>query len=94
MAGKTDKRHIRRKKVTKENELTQEMVSRIVSLHELGMPPEAIRLSLYETCHANVSFRLINRATNKIDHLVEEWLNRLRRSIAGSETKISGKYAG
>jgi hypothetical protein len=81
MVQKTNKSHIHRKRVTKENYLTQEMVSRILMLHELGIPPEAIRLNLYETCHAEVPFRLIKGTTDKLDCLVEEWLNRLRRSI-------------
>jgi len=81
MIQKTNKSHIHRKRVTKENYLTQEMISRILMLHELGIPPEAIRLNLYETCHTKVPFRLIKRTTDKLDRLIEEWLNRLRRSI-------------
>jgi len=51
-------------------------------LHELGIPPEAIRLNLYQTCHAKVPFHLIKGTTDKLDYLVEEWLNRLRRIVA------------
>jgi hypothetical protein len=82
MVQKTNENHIRRTRVTKENDLTQEMVFQILMLHELGIPPEAIRLNLYEICHAKVPCRLINRTTNKMDCLMEEWLNRIRRSIS------------
>jgi len=84
MVQKTNKSHINRKKVAKENDLTQEIVSRILTLHELGISPEAIRQDIYETCHAKVSLSMINRTTNKMDCLVEEWLNRLGRSIGAS----------
>jgi transposase-like protein len=72
---------IRRKKVTKEDDLTQEMISQILLLHESGVAPKAIQLNLHETCHANVSSRLINRTTDKMDCLVEDWLKRLKGSI-------------
>jgi len=86
MVQKTDESPMHQKRVTKEHDLTHEMVSRILMLHELGIPPKAIRLNLYETCHAKVPFRLINRTTDKMDCLVEEWLNRLRRSIGEEVT--------
>jgi hypothetical protein len=72
---------IHRKKVTKEDDLTQEMISQILLLHESGVAPEAIQLDLYETCHAQVSSRLINRTTGKMDCLVEDWLKRLKDGI-------------
>jgi len=81
MVQKTNKSRIHRKKVTKENDLTQEMISRILMLHELGVPPEAMRLDLCETCHAKVPFRFISMTTDKMDSPVEEWLNRMRNSI-------------
>jgi len=36
MVQKTDESHIHRKRVTKENDLTRKMVSRILMLHECG----------------------------------------------------------
>jgi len=82
MIQKMDKSHTHRKRITKKHDLTQEMISRILMLHELGIPPETIRLNLSETCHAKIPFRLIKRTTDKMDRLIEEWLNRLRRSIS------------
>jgi hypothetical protein len=87
MVQKTNKKPIHRKRVIKENDLTQKIVSRILMLHELGIPAEAIRLDIYETCHAKVSICLINRITVKTDCLVEEWLNRMKRSI-GAENYV------
>jgi len=81
MVQKTDESHIHRKKVTKEHDLNWEMVSQILMLHGLRILPEAIRLNLYGTCHAKIPLRLINRTTDKMDCLVEEWLNHLMRSI-------------
>jgi hypothetical protein len=59
--------YIHRKKVTKEHDVTQKILSRILMLHESGIPPEAIRLNLYETCQVKVSLRLINRAVGKME---------------------------
>jgi hypothetical protein len=81
MAQKREENHIHRKKVSNENDLPQEIASQILSLHELGILPAAIRINLSEICHAKVSLRLINRTVNKMDYLIEEWLNRLKRSI-------------
>jgi len=85
MVQKTNKNHIRLKRTAKENDLTQEMVYRILMLHELGISPEAIRQDVFETCHAKVSLSLINKTTNKMNYLVDEWLNRLRRGIGASD---------
>jgi hypothetical protein len=63
------------------NELPQDMVFRILLLHELGLPQEAIRINLYEVWRVKVSLALINGITDKVDRLVDEWLNRLRCSI-------------
>jgi len=59
--------------------LTQEMIIRILMLHELGQSQKAIQLNLLKTFHIKVSFKLINGITDKADRLVEEWLDSLRR---------------
>jgi transposase-like protein len=59
--------------------LTQDMISHILRLHELGLSQKAIRINLYEIYHIKVSLSQINRITGKVDHLVNEWLDRLRK---------------
>jgi transposase-like protein len=56
------------------NELTQEMISHILQLHESGLSQKAIRINLYEVYNSKVSLSQINMITDKVDHLVNEWL--------------------
>ncbi|MDR2921727.1 MAG: hypothetical protein LBU85_00105 [Treponema sp.] len=60
------------------NSLTQEMIFRILMLHELGQSQKAIQLDLFKAFHIKISFKLINGITEKADRLVEEWLDSLR----------------
>jgi len=60
------------------NGLTQEMIFRILILHELGQSKKAIQLDLLKAYRVKVSFRLINGITEKEDRMVEEWLDSLR----------------
>ena len=63
------------------NDLTREMVFRIVLLHELGLPQRAIQQNFDELYHVNVPIKQISGITDKADRLVEEWLARLMSSI-------------
>jgi len=60
------------------NGLTQEMIFRILILHELGQSKKAIQQDLFKAYRIKVSFRLINGITEKEDRMVEEWLDSLR----------------
>jgi hypothetical protein len=61
------------------NGLTQEMIFRILMLHELGQSQKTIQMDLFKAFHIKISFKLINGITEKADRLVEEWLDSLRR---------------
>jgi len=60
--------------------LTQDMISHILQLHELGLSQKAIRVNLYEIYHFKASLSQINRITGKVDYLVNEWLDRLKKA--------------
>jgi hypothetical protein len=59
------------------NVLTQDMIFHILHLHELGLSLKAIRINLYEVYNFKASLSQINMVTDKADHLVNEWLDRL-----------------
>jgi len=64
--------------VTETSELNQDMISHILQLHELGLSEKAIRVNLHDVYHFKASSSQINAITGKMDHLVNEWLNRLK----------------
>jgi hypothetical protein len=69
--------------------LTQDMISHILQLHELGLSKKAIRINLYEAYNFKASLSQINIITNKVDHLVNEWLDRLMKVGTMKKNDIS-----
>ncbi|MDR2730638.1 MAG: hypothetical protein LBB81_07060 [Treponema sp.] len=55
------------------------MISHILQLHEFGLSQKAIRINLYEAYNFKASLSQINMVTDKVDHLVNEWLDRLMK---------------
>jgi GTP1/Obg family GTP-binding protein len=62
----------------KTDELTQDMISHILQLHEFGLSQKAIQINLYEIYHFRAALSQINTITSKIDHAVNEWIDRLK----------------
>jgi GTP1/Obg family GTP-binding protein len=62
------------------DELAQNLISNILRLHEFGLSQKAIQINLYEICHLKASLSQIKAITNKMDHLIKEWLDRLKET--------------
>jgi transposase-like protein len=62
----------------KTDELTQDIISHILQLYEFGLSQKAIQINLYEIYHLKISLSQIKKITDKVNSLVNEWLERLK----------------
>jgi GTP1/Obg family GTP-binding protein len=62
----------------KTDELTEYMIPHILQLHEFGLSQKAIQVNLYEIYHFKAALSQIKMITGKMDHIVNEWMDRMK----------------